>query len=131
MYLSRRQANSFSNGFAISEFQCPMRHMYKSNVGLRIVEGPAFMQLERGGLQDKHSHVTATCRTSLGKFLDDDLPETLVDSSDEDAEEEEEEEEKEEDDEDEDDEDDDSGAILRRCASAQSSALALVASQSV
>jgi hypothetical protein len=60
----RRQANSFSNWFAIREFQCPMRHMYKCNVRLRIVEGPGFMQLEQCGLHDKHSHVTAKCRTS-------------------------------------------------------------------
>ena len=119
----RRQANSFSNGFAIREFQCPMRHMYNCNVRLRIVEGPGFMQLERCGLHDKHSHVTATCNTFLGRFPDDALPESSDDSGDEDAQEEEEEEqdadeeeekEQDADDEDEDeekadDEDDDSG----------------------
>ena len=43
----RRQATSASNGFAMREFQCLMRHLCKCNVGLRIVEGPGFMQLER------------------------------------------------------------------------------------
>ena len=71
------------------------------------------MQLERCGLHDKHSHVTATCNTFLGRFPDDALPESSDDSGDEDAEDEEEEE-QDEDDEDEDeeeadDEDDDSG----------------------
>ncbi len=45
----RRQATSAagsaSNGFAICEFQCPMRHLCKCNIGLRIVESPGFMQL--------------------------------------------------------------------------------------
>ncbi len=78
-----------------------MRHMYKCNVGLCIVEGPGFMQLERCGLHDKHSHVTATCRTFLGRFPDDALPESPDDSSNEDAEDEEGEEQ--------DDEDEDAG----------------------
>jgi hypothetical protein len=71
------------------------------------------MQLERCRLHDKHSHVTATCRTFLGRFPDNTLPESPEDSSDEDAEEEEEEQDddddEDEDEEDADDEDDDSG----------------------
>jgi hypothetical protein len=105
----RRQANSFSNGFAIREFQCPMLHMYKCNVGLRILEGLDFMQLERCGLHNKLSHVvTATCRTFLGRFPDDDLLEHQKYSSDEDEEDEDEEDE-DEDEEEADDEDYDSG----------------------
>ena len=52
-----RQASTASNGAAIREFACPMRHMCKCKVGLRIVEGPGFMQLERFGLHDKDSHI--------------------------------------------------------------------------
>ena len=52
-----RQASTASNGAAIREFACPMRHMCKGKVGLRIVEGPGFMQLERFELHDKESHV--------------------------------------------------------------------------
>jgi hypothetical protein len=43
----RRQATSASNGFAIREFQCPMRHLCKCYVGLRNVEGPGLMQHAR------------------------------------------------------------------------------------
>ena len=32
-----------------------MRHLYKCNVGLRIVEGPGFMQVKRLGMQDQES----------------------------------------------------------------------------
>jgi hypothetical protein len=71
------------------------------------------MQLERCELNYKHSHVTATCRTFIGSFPDDDLPESPEDSSDEDAEDEEEEEldddDEDEDEEEADDMDDDSG----------------------
>ena len=63
----RRQATSASNGFAIREFQCPMRHLCKCkcNVGLRIVEGPGFMQLERLGMHDRQSHVTPPLRALM------------------------------------------------------------------
>ncbi len=58
------------------------------------------MQLELCGLHDtdKHSHVNATCRTFLGRFPDDDLPESPDDSSNEDAEDDDEEEQDDEDD---------------------------------
>ena len=39
------QASTASNGFAIREYACPMRHMYKCKVGLRIVEALEFMQV--------------------------------------------------------------------------------------
>ena len=39
-----------------TEFACPMRHLCKCKAGLRIVEGPGFMQLELFGLHDQHSH---------------------------------------------------------------------------
>jgi hypothetical protein len=58
--------------------------MYKCNVGLRIIEGPDYVQLEQCGLHDKHSHVTATYRTFLGRFPYDALPESPDDSGDED-----------------------------------------------
>ncbi len=34
------QATSSSNGYAVYELLCPMRHMYNCKVGLRIVKGP-------------------------------------------------------------------------------------------
>ena len=61
----RRQATSASNGFAIREFQCPMRHLCKCNVGLRIVEGPRFMQLERLGMHDRQSNVAPPRRALM------------------------------------------------------------------
>ena len=51
-----RQATTAMNGAAIRQFACPMRHLCKCKAGLRIVEGPGFMQLERFGLHDQHSH---------------------------------------------------------------------------
>ena len=48
VHLSRLtlQASTASNEYAVREYACPMRHMHKCKVGLRIVEGPGFMQLE-------------------------------------------------------------------------------------
>jgi hypothetical protein len=74
---------NMSMGYAVREFSRPMRHMYKCKVGLRIVEGPGFMQLERCGLHHRQSYVTPPCRSFLGSFEDDDVPEPLVYSSDE------------------------------------------------
>ena len=63
-----RQASNASNGAAIREFACPMRHMCKCKVGLRIVEGQGFMQLERFRLHDKDSHVIQPQPAFLGTF---------------------------------------------------------------
>ena len=64
------QASTASNGAAIREFACPMRHMCKCKVGLRIVEGPRFMQLERFELHDKDSHVIPPQPAFSGSFQD-------------------------------------------------------------
>jgi hypothetical protein len=50
------QATAASKEFAIQEYKCPIRHLYKCNVGLRIVEGPGIMQLERYGMHYRQSH---------------------------------------------------------------------------
>jgi hypothetical protein len=97
----RRQATSASNGFAIREFQCLMRHLCKCNIGLCIVEGPGFMQLELLGMHDKHSHVTPPRRALMESIEDENGPPEPDDSDDE------EEAEEDEDSEDEDVEDDD------------------------
>ena len=65
-----RQASTASNGYAFREYTCPMRHMYKCKVGLRIVETPGFMQLERFGLHDMQSHVTPPLRSLLRSIKD-------------------------------------------------------------
>jgi hypothetical protein len=67
----RRQATSASNGYAISEFQCLMCHLCKCNVGLRIVGGPGFMQLERLGMHDRQSHVTPPRRALMQSIEDE------------------------------------------------------------
>ncbi len=106
----RRQATSASNGFrvAIREFQCPMHHLYKCNVGLRIVEGPGFMQLERCGLHDRQSHVTPPRRALMESIEDENGPPEPDDSNDdEEAEEDEDSEDEDSHGEDEDVEDDD------------------------
>ncbi len=96
----RRQTTSASNDFAIHEFQCPMRHSSQCNVGLHIVEGPGFMQLERLGMHDQQSHVTLPHRALMESIEDEDGPPELDDSDHEEAKEDE-------DSEDEDDEDND------------------------
>ncbi len=50
------------------------------------------MHLERCGLHDRQCHLTLPCRSFLGSFEDDDVPEPLVYTSDEDESEAEEEE---------------------------------------
>ena len=82
------QASTASNGYAVREYACPMRHMYKCKVGLRIIEGQGFMQLEWSALHDKESHVTPPRRSLLGSFEDNNLPPELIDSDEADAEEE-------------------------------------------
>jgi hypothetical protein len=104
----RRQATSASNGFAIREFQCPMRHLCKCNVGLRIVEGPGFMQLERLGMHDRQSHVTPPRRALMESIQDENGPPDPEDSDDdEEAEEDEDSEDVDSEDEDSEDDDDD------------------------
>jgi hypothetical protein len=91
-----------------------MRHLCKCNVGLRIVEGPGFMQLERLGMHNQQIHVTPPRRALMESIEDDNEPPQLVDSDDEDDEEDEDGEDDDDDDvedadEDDVDDDDDSG----------------------
>ncbi len=99
------QANSFSNGFAIREYSCLMRHLHKCNVGMRIVEGPEFMQLELFGMHYRQSHVTPPRRALLETIEDTNWPPELVDSDHEVDEEDEDDEDGEEDNVDADDDD--------------------------
>ncbi len=85
-----------------------MRHLYKINVGLCIVEGPGFMQLERFGMHDRQSHVTPPRRALLEIIEDNNGPPEVVDLDDKDDEDDEDDEDNEDDDGDEDAEDDDS-----------------------
>ena len=102
-----RQASTASIGYAVREFGCPMRHMFKCKVGLRIVEGPGFLQLELCGSHDRQSHVTpqAQRRSLLGSIEDNNCPPELIGLDDED-----EAYAKKEDDNDDDDDDDDDDA---------------------
>ena len=101
-----RQATTAMSGAAtgIRQFTCPIRHLCKCKVGLRIVEGPGFMQLERYGLHDQHSHEIPPPPQFNASLEDDDFSPAPSDPDDSDAEEDEED-----DDEDDEDDDDDSG----------------------
>ena len=92
------------NGAAIHQFACPMRHLCKCKAGLRIVEGPGFMQLERFGLHDQHSHEILPPPQFNASLEDNDFSPAPSDPDDSDAEDDE----VDDDDEDKDD-DDDSG----------------------
>ena len=105
-----RQASTASNGAAIREFACPMRHMRKCKVGLCIVEGPGFMQLERFGMHEKDSHVIPPQPAFSGSFQDNDFSPPPRDSDEADAEEDEEDgDDKDEDGDEDEDDDEDSG----------------------
>jgi hypothetical protein len=76
----KRQATSAPNDFAIREFQCPMRHLCKCNIGLHIVEGPGLLQLERLGMHDWQSHDTPPRSALMASIEDENGPPELVDS---------------------------------------------------
>ena len=46
-----------AKGVTIREFECPLRFVCQCRVGLRIVEGVGYVQLERRGLHHINSHV--------------------------------------------------------------------------
>ena len=49
-----------AKGVTIREFECPLRFVCQCRVGLRIVEGVGYVQLERRGLHNINSHVDET-----------------------------------------------------------------------
>ena len=49
-----------AKGVKIREFECPLRFVCQCRVGLRIVEGVGYVQLERRGLHNINSHVDET-----------------------------------------------------------------------
>jgi hypothetical protein len=59
-----------------------MRHLSKCNIGLHIVEGPGFMQLERLGMHDRQSNVTPPRRALMESIEDENGPPELDDSDD-------------------------------------------------
>jgi hypothetical protein len=78
LWTLKRKANAVSNGVSIREYACPFRFRCSCLVGLRIVQGDLFIQLERRGLHHINSHVAHT----IG---DDDQAPDLIDDSDDDA----------------------------------------------
>ena len=57
-------------------FECPLRFVCQCRVGLRIVEGVGYVQLERRGLHHINSHVGAN------NELNDDEPPELEEGTD-------------------------------------------------
>ena len=57
LWTFKRQANAASNGVTIREYARRLRFICHCRVGLRIVEGTGFIQLERRGLHNINSHV--------------------------------------------------------------------------
>ncbi len=78
LWTLKRKANAVSNGVSIREYACPLRFRYSCRVGLRIVQGGRFIQLERRGLHHINSHVAH-------KIGDHDQAPDLIDDSDDDA----------------------------------------------
>ena len=78
LWTLKRTANAVSNGVSIREYACPLRFRCNCRVGLRVVQGDRFIQLERRGLHHINSHVAPT--------IDDDAeaPALLDDSDDND-----------------------------------------------
>jgi hypothetical protein len=103
-----RQATTAMNGAAIRQFACPMRHLCKCKAGLRIVEGPGFMQLERYGMHDQRSHEIPPPPQFNASYEDNDFS-PVDDDEDDDDEDAVDDDEDDEDDDDDDDDDDDAG----------------------
>ena len=58
LWTLKRETNA-ANGVTIREFECPLSFVCINRVGLRIVEGVGYIQLERRGLHHIDSHVDA------------------------------------------------------------------------
>ena len=67
-----------AKGVTIREFECPLRFVCQCRVGLRIVEGVGYVQLERRGLHNINSHVGAN-----NELNDDEPPELEEGTNDE------------------------------------------------
>ena len=82
LWTLRPQANAVSNGVSI-------RHYCRCRVGLRIVEGTGFIELERIGLHHINSHVgrmMCARKSIMPKLLDgDEVPELMTPESEDDA----------------------------------------------
>ncbi len=76
LWTLKSKANSVSNGVSIREYCCPLPFLCNCQVGLRVVQGDHFIQLERRGLHHINSHVSLTMDD------DDDQVQELFDFSD-------------------------------------------------
>ena len=71
-----KRETTAAHGVTIREFKCPLRFVCQCRVGLRIVEGVGYVQLERRGLHHINSHVGAN------NELNDDEPPELEEGTD-------------------------------------------------
>ena len=71
-----KRETTAANGVTIRGFECPLRFVCQCRVGLRIVEGVGYVQLERRGLHHINSHVGAN------NELNDDEPPELEEGTD-------------------------------------------------
>ncbi len=60
LWTLKRTANAVSNGVSIREYSCPLCFRCNCRVGLRVVQGDHFIQLERRELHRINSHVAPT-----------------------------------------------------------------------
>jgi hypothetical protein len=60
LWTLKRKAKAISNRFSILEYSCPLWFRCNCWVGLRVVQGDNFNQLERRGLHNINSHVAHT-----------------------------------------------------------------------
>jgi hypothetical protein len=75
LWTLKRTANTVSNGVFIREYACPLRLRCNCRVGLRVVQGDRFIQLERRGLH----HM---CNSHVAHTIDDDAEaQDLIDDS--------------------------------------------------
>ena len=79
LWTFNRQANAASNGVTIREFQCPLRVICNCRVGLRTVEGVGYIQLDRRGMHHIDSHIGANKEPNDEEY--DEEPPELVDGS--------------------------------------------------
>ena len=79
LWTLKRETTIAAKGVTIHEFECPLRFKCDCRVGLRIVEGVGYIQLDRRGLHHIDSHVDAN-----NELNDDEPPELVGGSDDED-----------------------------------------------
>ena len=83
LWTFKRQSNAASDRVTIREFQCRLRFICKCRVGLRIVEGVGYIQLERRGMHHIDSHIGANKEPNDEEY-DEEPPELVEGSDDED-----------------------------------------------